>query len=359
MTAYTAINIPYGALGGVMTENPNERGEIQGYRFALAMVGSFIVNSSLLYLVTRLGGGNDQQGFQYAMAVLALVALVCFVLCFWATKERVALEPVRNEETLRDNVAGIFSDFHALIKHNREWAIVAAATFFLLLVAVMRGGSTLYYTKYFLSCEPGTLLSLGVITYDMCNASELGTAFLTIGTLGSFVGAILTIVLSRRICKTLILKVAGIGMVITCVCLYFVAASMMWWALLLNTLIGFFHLMMISLVFAMTADSVDWGEYVTGKRATAMTFAGHLFSLKLGAAIGGSLLGWMLAVYGYQEPMNGVDQIQTQSALTGILMLMTLFPAVCGVIVYFCGWKYKLTGSRLLEIQSELKSRAA
>lgn len=164
MTAYTAINIPYGALGGVMTEDPNERGEIQGYRFTMAMVGSFIVNSSLLYLVTTLGDGNEQKGYQYSVAVLAMVAFVCFVMCFWATRERVAPEPVRNEKNLWENIVGIFGDFLALVKHNREWAVVAAATFTLLLIAVMRGGSTLYYTKYFLTCEPGSVLSLGIIS---------------------------------------------------------------------------------------------------------------------------------------------------------------------------------------------------
>jgi GPH family glycoside/pentoside/hexuronide:cation symporter len=359
MTAYTAINIPYGALGGVMTENPNERGEIQGYRFTMAMVGSFIVNSSLLYLVSRLGGGNDQQGFQYAMAVLSLVALVCFVLCFWATRERVVPEQIRDEVTFKDIIIGIFGDFLALVKRNREWAIVAAATFFLLLIAVMRGGSTLYYTKYFLTCKPDSILSLGVISYDMCNASELGTAFFTIGTLGSIIGAILTIFLTRHVCKTVIFKVAALGFTFMSAGMYFITPSMVWVALFLNTMIGFFHIIMIALVFAMTADSVDWGEYVTGKRATAMTFSGHLFALKMGAAIGGALLGWTLAAYGYQEPINDIDQIQTANALTGILMLMTLFPAVCGVVVYFCGRQYKLTGSRLLEIQAELKSRAA
>jgi len=258
---------------------------------------SFIVNSSLLYLVTSLGDGDDQQGFQSAMAV---VAIVCFVLCFWATRERVIPAQERAEETLWDNVVGIFKDFISLLKHNREWAIVATATFFLLLIAVMRGGSTLYYTKYFLQSEPGTNMYLGLISYDMCNASESGTAFLTIGTLGSIAGAILTIFMTRRVCKTVIFKTAAIGFIASSVALYFIAPTMMWSALTLNTSIGFFHIIMISLVFAMTADS---GEYVTGKRATAMTFSGHLFALKLGAAIGGYLLGlgigglWLSGTY--------------------------------------------------------------
>ena len=358
MTAYTAINIPYGALGGMMTNNPNERGEIQGYRFSMAMVGSLIVNSSLLYLVARLGGGDDQTGFQYAMAVLAVVAFICFVLCFLSTRERVEQHDTRDEHGFVESFTGIVKDLWLLLTRNREWAVVAIATFFLLLIAVMRGGSTLYYVKYFLQCDPGSSISLLVVSFDMCDATELGTAFLTIGTLGSIVGAVLTIFLTRQLCKTVIFKCAAIGFVVTSVVLYSVGPQAVWTALLLNTLVGFFHIMMISLVFAMTADSVDWGEYVTGDRATAMTFSGHLFALKLGAAIGGSLLGWILAAYGYQEPVNNIDQIQTENALNGIVLLMTLFPALCGLLVLVCGWAYRLKQGRLLEIQAELRERA-
>ncbi len=359
MTAYTAINIPYGALGGVMTNNPNERGELQGYRFTLAMVGSFIVNSSLLYLVATLGRGNSQNGFQYAMAVLSLVALVCFVLCFLLTKERAPSESPRNEHTLGDTFKGILNDFATLVRSNRQWAVIAVATFFLLLIAVMRGGSTLYYTKYVLLCTEGAAINLGFVKYDACDVSELGTAFLTIGTLGSIVGAIFTIMVTKVLCKTVIFKAAAIGFVLASVVLYFVPNTHILLAMLLNTIIGFFHIMMISLVFAMIADCVDWGELVTKKRATAMTFSGHLFALKLGAAIGGSMLGWLLALYGYQAPIAGIDQLQTSQALDGISLLMSLFPAGCGVVVFGLSWVYRLNSATIRQVQEKLEEQRA
>ena len=359
MTAYTAINIPYGALGGVMTANPHERGVIQGYRFALAMVGGFIVNSSLLYLVTHFGGEDQQQGFQYAMAALSLVALVCFVLCFLTTKERVAPENVRNEKSLFDAVVGIFKDFFLLVRSNREWLIIALASFFLLLIAVMRGGSTLYYAKYYLQCTANASISLGFMQFNLCDTAQLGTALLTIGTLGSIAGAVLTIIIARRVCKTLIFKAGACGFVFLCALMYFVPVNQLWTAIALHTAINFCHTIMVSMVFAMTADSVDWGEYVTGKRITAMTFSGHLFAIKFGAAIGGLLLGWILAGYGYQEPVNGVDQVQTGNALQGIVMLMTIFPALCGIVIFGFAMLYRLTTDRLAEIQQEIKLRTA
>lgn len=358
MTAYTAINIPYGALGGAMTDDPNERGEIQGYRFTLAKVGGLIVNSSLLYLVLTLGNGDDQRGFQYAMGVLSTIAFVCFILCFWATKERVAPEEVRDEPTLWATTKGIFKDFKVLVSTNSQWALVAVATFFLLIIAVLRGGTTLYYTKYFLQCEPGMNLSLGVLTYDMCNKTQLGTAFITLDTLFSIAGAMVMIFLTRRFCKTVIFKWTTVAFILCSIALYFVQPNMIWTSLFLNSMNGFLHTMLIVLVFAMTADSVDWGEYVNGTRATAMTFSGHLFALKLGAAIGGAMLGWILAGYGYQEPVAGVEQVQSSLTLSGIVLLMTLFPAISAVFVFICGWLYRLNSSTLLEIQAELNLEA-
>jgi GPH family glycoside/pentoside/hexuronide:cation symporter len=166
------------------------------------------------------------------------------------------------------------------------------------------------------------------------------------------------IFLTRRLCKTVIFKWAAVAFILCSIALYFVQPNMIWAGLFLNSMNGFFHTMLIVLVFAMTADSVDWGEYVNGKRATAMTFSGHLFALKMGAAIGGAMLGWILAGYGYQEPVKDIEQVQTSLTLSGIVLLMTLFPAICAVFVYLCGWFYRLTSSKLLEIQAELNQRA-
>ncbi len=357
--AYTAINIPYGALGGVMTADPNERGEIQGYRFAMAMVGNFIVSATLLSLVERLGNGNDQTGFTYAMMVLSVVALICFFLCFISTKERLESEESRNESTILDSIKGIFSDFWVLLKSNREWAIVAVATFFLLVIAVLRGGIVMYYAKYFLSCSNGETIDLLLVSYDACNPNSLGTAIMTVGTLGSIVGAITTIFLTRTLCKTVIMKFAALCFIVTSIGLYFVQSDMLWMAIILNTLGGYFHIMMIVLVFAMTADTVDWGEYVNGSRATAMTFSGHLFALKFGAAIGGFLLGKLLTLFEYAEPIDKVEQVQPESALNGISLILSIIPAGVCFAVLVCCFLYSLTSSRLIQIQKEIQSRAS
>lgn len=128
-------------------------------------------------------------------------------------------------------------------------------------------------------------------------------------------------------------------------------------AFAVHLVISFFHLIMVVMVFAKTADTVDWGEYKTGKRITGMTFSGHLFAIKAGATVGGALIGWILAWYHYAEPINGVEQVQSESALSGILLLMTLFPAICGALIFFFSSKYSLTTEKLEEIQAQIAAR--
>ncbi len=89
MMIYTAINVPYSALMGVMSPNALERTEVSTYRFVAAFIAGFIVQASVLTLVKKLGGGDEATGWQWAMAVLSGFAVVLFLITFFTTHERV------------------------------------------------------------------------------------------------------------------------------------------------------------------------------------------------------------------------------------------------------------------------------
>src|SRR5690606_11914615 len=93
MIAYTAINIPYCALGGVMTDDPTQRVSIQSYRFVLAMLGGLLVTTLTLPMVDWLGEGDKAKGYQLTIAVMSLFGMLMFLLCFLGTKERVSPPP--------------------------------------------------------------------------------------------------------------------------------------------------------------------------------------------------------------------------------------------------------------------------
>ncbi|MDB4321136.1 MFS transporter, partial [Akkermansiaceae bacterium] len=89
MTAYTAINVPYSALMGVMTPSPDERTKLATYRFVGAFSGQLLISMTFLPLVMSLGGDDKGVGFPRAMALLAVVATLMFLITFFTTKERV------------------------------------------------------------------------------------------------------------------------------------------------------------------------------------------------------------------------------------------------------------------------------
>ena len=311
MTAYTAINIPYSALGGVITGDTRERASVQSWRFALAMVGGAIVMASIMPLVNFFGAGDQQRGFMFAMMLLAALAIVCFIACFALTTERV--EPA--EDAVSRN---ILSDVVATGR-NGPWRLIALATLVLLISVAMKGGATPYFVTYYL------------------NSEELIGTFLALGALAGVGGALTANWLLKHFCKVSTMRWAAVGIFVLHVALFFVPPGAVYLALALSILATFVHMILIPYMFSAIADTVDYGIDKYGRGAMAMSFAGHLFALKIGIAIGGSLVGWVL---GYVDYAPGIEQ--TERSLLGIRFLYALASAAAGIILLFILRSYSL-----------------
>jgi GPH family glycoside/pentoside/hexuronide:cation symporter len=317
MTAYTAINIPYSALGGVMTAQPAERASIQSWRFALAMMGGALVTASVWPMVDYFGGGDKAKGFQMAMIVLSSVAVLCFIVCFLFTKERIEPEEVTVEDSSKKTTT-IWQDFRLTLK-NDQWRIIALITLVLLISVAMRGSVTPYYVTYYLKQE-------SMISIFMTSAMVAGVA-----------GALFANWASARMCKIKLMKFATVGIIVFNGAAFFVPESALWIALTFSVLANFVHMIFIPLLFSTVPDTVDYGAKRLGRGAMAMSFSGHLLALKFGIAIGGAMAGWMLSGYGYQP-----NETQTEQAIFGILLIFSTSSVVAGIIVLLCLNKYKL-----------------
>jgi GPH family glycoside/pentoside/hexuronide:cation symporter len=290
MTAYTAINIPYSALGGVITKNTQERASVQSWRFMLAMVGGALVAASTLPMVEFFGNGNDQKGFQMAMVVLSVIAIACFVACFALTHERE--NPAAAVER-----QSIFADFISLMR-NDQWVIIAIVSFVWLISVAMKGGVTPYYVSYYLNSESSI------------------TLFMTSGMLMGVAGAMFANWMTRRYCKVMVMQRASFVLILVYTALALVPRDQYMLALVLSMGSSFVHMIIIPYLFSAVADTVDYGLKRWGKGAMAMSYSGHLLALKIGIALGGALSGWILAYVGYQPNVE-----QTEAALSGIVFL--------------------------------------
>ena len=102
-------------------------------------------------------------------------------------------------------------------------------------------------------------------------------------------------------------------------------------------------------MFSMVADTIDFGEKMSGKKLTAIAFSGHLLAIKLGFAIGGALAGWLLSMFGYIA-----NQSQSAEALQGILIAFAGVPTLCMLAAVLFISRYRLTETTVLDIQHSL-----
>ena len=338
---YTAINVPYSALMGVITPNSAERTEVSTYRFVAAFVGQTIIGATALTLVAQLGGGNEQLGWQYAMGVYGLLAIALLLGTFFLTKERV--QPTTTQQ------GNVWEDLGDLFKNN-PWVLIATATVFQLTYIVMRGSATPYYFRYFVQDQ-----QLALFGFDMAlDYTVFTSSFVTLGTVGTLIGAVCTGFFTKRMDKKNTYASFLAASAALSALFFFLEPGNVLLIYVLNLLVSFFFGSVSVLQWAIYTDAADYGEWKFGRRATGLVMAASLFALKLGLTLGGALVGWILGWYGFEA---GVAQ--PEETMFGIRMIMSVYPALFGLIGGLIMFFYPLKDAMMITIEEDLTSRHA
>jgi GPH family glycoside/pentoside/hexuronide:cation symporter len=324
MITYTAINIPYCGLGGVITADAKERVHVQSYRFVFAMLGGVIVASATMPMVQWFGQGDTAKGYQLTMVAMSSLGCILFLLCFLGTKERVKI-PVNQDLSMKFSLKSLWQ--------NDQWRILCLAAFYLLTGQVLRLTLAVYYVKYFLGRE------------------DLITAFLTLGVIGSMIGCALAQPLAKRVCKIKAYIALQTISAIICLASLLISPEQVVLAFIAFIAWKFFLDMASPLLWAKMADTIDYGHKKTGTRITGLVYSGVIFFIKMGVAIGGALAGWLLTFYDYQADIQ-----QTEATKQGILLSFTIFPALGSLAVAWVMRKYTLTEQKVIKIQAQLNT---
>ncbi|MFC4653758.1 MULTISPECIES: glycoside-pentoside-hexuronide (GPH):cation symporter [Rheinheimera] len=325
MLVYTAVNIPYCALGGVLTADPKERVSVQSYRFVCAFIGGLLVSSLTLPLVDYFGAGDKAKGYQLTILVMSILGVGMFLLCFAGTKERIQTQ-IEAKRPFKE-------DFKALWQ-NDQWRVLSLAAIFLLTGNVLKNTIAIYYVKYYLQ-QPDSI-----------------TLFITLGMLSSMLGCMLAQPLAQKVCKVKAYIGLQLAAAAFCALAYWIAADQLWFAFAAFMAWNFCFNAATPLLWAKMADAVDYGQWKTGVRTTGMVYSSIIFFIKLGLAIGGAAAGWLLSGFGYQA-----DVEQTEQAKHGILLSFTLLPAIGSVLVALVMRSYLLNTKKVAEIHQDLQQR--
>jgi GPH family glycoside/pentoside/hexuronide:cation symporter len=332
MLAYTVINIPYSALMGVISSSSLERTSVSSYRFVCAFSAAWLVGTFVTPLKTILGGGDEAQGFRLTMMIFAVISIALFWVSFATTRERV--KPLQEKSSLK-------LDFKAMLGNGPWMALFFAAIFTLMNVAV-RNGAIMYYFKYYVG-DDGTPIFL---IFDKT------AVFMSLGLFAMIAGIACTKALAKRFDKRKLLMVLSFFNALT-MAVFFVIPPEQYWLMVVVNAVGTFIIGPTpALVWAMYADTADYGEWKSGRRTTGLVFSALQFAQKMGLAVGAGLSGFVLSLFGFIA-----NEAQSDLSITGIRLMFSIFPAalaISGVVaVYF----YPLTDSKVKEIEEELNER--
>ncbi|MEI6074152.1 MAG: MFS transporter [Verrucomicrobiota bacterium] len=326
MLLYSAINIPYGALSGVMTDDPLERTSLNSYRMSLAQIGGIIANSSFMVLIVKFGGQNQQLGAQRTVMLFSAIAIVLFLISFATTKERI--HPPANQHTR------MTQDLKTLFL-NRHWIMMFVTGIVNITFAVVRGTAGIYYLKSYLHWDGG----------------QIGTYFLVSG-LAMISGAMMTRFAVKAIGKKAAFITSLLLVALTAIPFYWIQPDQ-------TTLVFTFVVLgMIcaginaTLFWALVADTADFQEWKYKTRTTGVVFSATTCAQKAGMGIGAAFAGFLISAFGYVP-----NAVQTPEALHGIILLNSLIPAGGLLILSACFTIYGLNEHICKAMREELAQR--
>ncbi len=327
MTAYASINLPYSALGAVMTDDTYERAGLNTYRFIAGFTGQFVVTGLALTLAEFFGGGDKAQGFQYTVFLFAGLSLIFFFITFKTTKERVH-PPKEQVNSLKEDVKNLFK--------NKAWIVLALVGIISFIMFAMQNAGIAYYFKYYLGRENNVQL------------------FNVIGTVALIVALPLSKPLAKRFGNKNVFIGSSLISGLFFMLIYLPGVSNLTTIYIFNIIAKMAYAPAVPLLWTMIADSADYGEWTTGRRSTGLYFSAAVFAQKAGWGLGAAIAGWILAASSFIP-----NVVQNDTAIKGIKLMVSVIPGIlymsCALFMIF----YKINTKTTTLMKEELDARRA
>lgn len=332
---YTSINIPYGSMASALTSDPNERTALSTFRNIGATLANLVIGicTPLIIYVKDADGNQIIRGgstFTIVAGVFSVCAVVCYIICYKCTTERVKIEKSNDAPKLT-----FAQTFGAIFKNRALLGIIGAAIFLLLSQLMITSMNQYVYPDYFK------------------NAAAI-SLFTILGGGSALLIAPFAVKISQKYGKKEAATVGMLGAGAVYLILFFLRVDNVWVFLGLSA-VGYLGLNFFNtVIWANITDVIDYQEVQTHQRDDGTVYAVYSFARKVGQALAGGAGGWALSIIGY----NSQQKVQEASVLQGLYTTSTLIPGICFLLVAIMLWfVYPLNKKKVEENVTELKRR--
>jgi GPH family glycoside/pentoside/hexuronide:cation symporter len=332
MLAFTAVNVPYSGLLGVISPSAAQRANVTAYRMFFSGLSGILVGVLATTLIRELGGVDEARGIMLTMGVFAAISVICYLVTFATTKERIPAAPVS---------VSIRGDLAVLVRTG-AWIAIAISSVFGVLAIASRASSARFFFKY-VAGDDGAPVFLFLDRFGL---------FLTALALGQVAGVILGFMLQRRFEKAHLiifggaLKGAGIA------AFAMMPLDAVWPQTLAQLLVGLGFGFLMVLAFSMFTDIAEFIEWKSGLQMTALTLAASVFAVKVGAGLGSALPGFILQANDFDPGGE-----QSAQALAGINLAFAIVPGLILVPAGIAMLFYRLDHALVARVENELSAR--
>jgi glycoside/pentoside/hexuronide:cation symporter, GPH family len=280
-------------------------------------------------------GVQVTSAYQLAMVVIGIIAIGFFLLTFSWTKERVK-PPKTQQNSLKEDLKNLLN--------NVPWFILLGAGVMTLIFNSVRDGVAMYYFKYYIIDDTAVALSKMTFTFS--------TLYFLLGQAFNMIGVMLAKPISAKLGKRKTFMYAMIGAAIFSSLFIFCNKENVLYVYILQAFTSFCAGVIFPLLWSMYADTADYSEWKTGRRATGLVFSASSMSQKLGWTLGGSITLWLLGFYGFKANVD-----QNPETITGIKYMISIIPALGALISAIFIYFYQLDDKKVKEIEWELDQR--
>ena len=329
---YTSINIPYGSMSSTISPEPGDRQSLSTYRTMGSTLAGVIIGVGVpLLAYETVGGLTRLNGFKFTViaGVFSVLAVICYLLCYFLVTERV--HPELHHQAEQNSIGKML---HGAVRNRALLSIIAASVLMLLSQLTIQSMSNYVFPNY----------------YNNASAQSVSTLTMMVGML---VAAGVAKPISRLIGKAEISVISTLLASGVSVLLFFVRPESVWVYIGFN-FISWLGLGIFSMVsWALITDVIDYSEVRFGKREDGTIYAMYSFARKLGQGASAGLTGLLLEIIGYSQSSAFNPEV-----LTGIYNISTILPAIgfllLGLILWF--W-YPLHKKEVLENVAILRER--